>query len=303
MTLLIAMVDRERAVMVADRRLTANGMLIDDDSNKAGVLACTDGRVAVAFTGLAEVAPTRTGARRTAPPTPGEFVTQWWLAEALSKCAEPDRQLLPTLGRFMDEATRRFSKPPLPGLGASKGLTVIFAGYTFEGAPRACLYAFSNLENRKVVTGEFKPVHQLRDKRPPQGPAVLVAFEGTTDGIPLGTEADLAALLSEGRPSAALVNKGVDVIRRAAASLKSGGVVGKTCTSVVLPADPSMAATFSYHTEQATDSIRGAFLVAATPDSVVTFIEPETRVADASGVPVKVVSRVGRNERCPCGSG
>jgi uncharacterized protein YchJ len=43
--------------------------------------------------------------------------------------------------------------------------------------------------------------------------------------------------------------------------------------------------------------------VAATDNGVFSTIEPEMGMVDASGVPMKVVPRVGRNERCACGSG
>jgi hypothetical protein len=53
MTLIVALMAPAQAILVSDRRLTKNGQLVDDEKNKATVLVCADGRVAVAFTGLA----------------------------------------------------------------------------------------------------------------------------------------------------------------------------------------------------------------------------------------------------------
>lgn len=56
MTLILAFANREIAVLLADRRISSNGRLIDDEYNKLVVLCCHDARVALAFTGLAQMA-------------------------------------------------------------------------------------------------------------------------------------------------------------------------------------------------------------------------------------------------------
>jgi len=55
MTLIIAAGNPDQFVQVSDRRLTANGVVQDDESNKAIVLNCANARLSIGFTGLAKV--------------------------------------------------------------------------------------------------------------------------------------------------------------------------------------------------------------------------------------------------------
>lgn len=75
MTLLLGLVNRQQAILVSDRRLSVNGRVVEDDSNKAGILVCRDAHVAFGFTGLAQDV---------------RFVTRRWLTEALMESVEPD---------------------------------------------------------------------------------------------------------------------------------------------------------------------------------------------------------------------
>ena len=60
MTLIISILTKESTIQVSDRRLSANNQLVDDDSNKAGVLECVDGFFLYGFTGLAKAQDFRT---------------------------------------------------------------------------------------------------------------------------------------------------------------------------------------------------------------------------------------------------
>ena len=53
MTLLMSLFGDDYVLLVADRRLTNNGKLIEDESNKAGTAVFEDATLAFAFTGLA----------------------------------------------------------------------------------------------------------------------------------------------------------------------------------------------------------------------------------------------------------
>ena len=53
MTLIVALGNTEQVIQISDRRLTCDGKLIDDESNKCGVLFCLNARMAFGFTGLA----------------------------------------------------------------------------------------------------------------------------------------------------------------------------------------------------------------------------------------------------------
>jgi hypothetical protein len=71
MTLILTLGNCDQIIQLADRRLTVNGRLQDDELNKAGIFICANARLAFGFTGLAR--------------THG-FETQRWLLSALSEC-------------------------------------------------------------------------------------------------------------------------------------------------------------------------------------------------------------------------
>ncbi len=64
----------EQVIQISDRRLSADGRLVEDESAKAGVLTCSNARLAFGFTGLARM---------------GHFSTRDWLLDALYDCGPP----------------------------------------------------------------------------------------------------------------------------------------------------------------------------------------------------------------------
>ena len=70
MTFILTLGNGDQVIQLSDRRLTVDGTLHDDESNKAGVLISDDARLAFGFTGLARI---------------GSFATQQWLAAALNE--------------------------------------------------------------------------------------------------------------------------------------------------------------------------------------------------------------------------
>ena len=75
MTLLVSILNTEFAILLADRRLTSGGNLVDDHYNKLTVLCCHNARVAIAFTGLAQA---------------GTFDTSEWMMSYLNKVGDVD---------------------------------------------------------------------------------------------------------------------------------------------------------------------------------------------------------------------
>jgi hypothetical protein len=57
MTLILALLNRDQAVLASDRRVTHDGRLVDandDEYDKTAIVTFEDARLAVAFTGLAK---------------------------------------------------------------------------------------------------------------------------------------------------------------------------------------------------------------------------------------------------------
>ena len=115
MTFILALGNREQFIQVSDRRLSWNGKLVDDESNKAGILLCKDARQVFGFTGLAKY---------------GKFDTRHWLLNALYECCPPDYRINQIMLRLRERATRDFQfLPALKGLDPRrKRLSIMFSG-------------------------------------------------------------------------------------------------------------------------------------------------------------------------------
>lgn len=302
MTLIVGLANRQHAILVSDRRLTRNGVPYDEESNKAAVFHCGDGRFAVAFTGLAEWGPRAPW--KDGPPPPGHFLARWWLLNALPESAPPDYLSIPSIERFSARATRDIMA--LPGLrSADKALSVMFAGFVYDESPRACGCVVSNFEwNPGGIPGDTFAVKGWREKRPGDGNPAGVFMAGMTAGVSEERQRALMKLLEEDAPAATLTGKAVQLIREAAESPASRNLIGKQCTSILLPADPAEQPSLQYHSADVTLAIRGvSFIVTRQPGELVAYDEPEVTVSDTpGGPPLRLVPKVGRNKPCPCGS-
>ena len=293
MTLLLGMMNRRQAVLLADRRLTVNGRLVDDESNKAATLVCRDARLAVAFTGLARA---------------GSFVTRRWLLDALAGAAEPECLVKPLLDRFTKAATETFRtlRTERP---SDKRLTVLCVGYVYdETEPRGMLALISNFEGVQrapalLPEAEFT-VEYLLEKRPAEPNLGLLMAAGMEHAL---TERDFAALqelLRADKPANAVVGKALESLRKAADSPAAHKAIGKQCSSVVLPSNPEEAASVEYHSAVRSHVVYGVSHVEARGGEfgIYEIAEPESgmTIGDAP-VPLRG-PRLRRNEPCWCGA-
>ena len=116
MTLILGLANQQQVILISDRRLSVNGKVVEDESNKAATLNLQDARLAVGFTGLARA---------------GRFQTRRWLLEALLESANPDYQMESTIRRFCNRATQDFAEIVLRRK-SDKRLTVVLAGYLLQ---------------------------------------------------------------------------------------------------------------------------------------------------------------------------
>ena len=93
MTLIIAVGNSDQFIQVSDRRLTLNGVIKNDDSNKAFIFNCANARLSIGFTGLAQA---------------GKFNTRDWILSALNECGPPDYTAEKIIERFTARATNDF---------------------------------------------------------------------------------------------------------------------------------------------------------------------------------------------------
>jgi SEC-C motif len=293
MTLILGLANQQQVILISDRRLSANGKIVEDESNKAATFNLQDARLAVAFTGLARM---------------DNFQTRRWLLAALLDSANPDYQMEPTIKRFCNHATQDFAKIAVPRK-LDKRLTVVLAGYCYNEMPPRCYYwLISNFEGfdscGSEPLNEFR-THWYRDRRPSEESYSLIFTAGIH--VPVSqTDADsLRTLLQENRPASALVGKGVEVLRAIAKSPLSKKLVGQQCTSIVLPSSPDVEGSLEYHSGTPRTKLFAPSIIEARGRHAAFVIDsPEVEIRDRSGRPLVLsVPKVGPNQSCRCGSG
>lgn len=283
MTLITVLMAPTQAVLVSDRRLTRNGQLFDDETNKAAVLFCADGRVAVAFTGLAIA---------------GRFETSRAMLRVLAQAGEPDHLLLPTIQRFKIGMSEEIKKLNISA--KDKHLRFIFAGYRYaQSTATPVLIQVTNVFDKSHAAQKHASDDFLLMAWRNQAPFGSFGF-GMTAGVSPVDRARLNKLLLQERPAEALVNKAVDTIWNAADSPKSKNLVGKQCMSIVVPIRGGVIA--HYHSAKLKNKLYLPSSVVSTPNASFTSQGGTIEQLDVTGVPL-VVPKVERNRPCPCGSG
>jgi hypothetical protein len=293
MTLILGLANQQQVILISDRRLSDNGKVVEDESNKAATFNLQDARLALAFTGLARA---------------GTFQTRRWLLAALLDSANPDYQMEPTIKRFCTHATQDFAKIVVPRK-LDKRLTVVLAGYCYNEMPPRCYYwLISNFEGfDNDVTeplDEFR-TRWWRNRRPSEEPYSLIFTAGVHTPVSQPHTESLRTLLQEHKSASALVGKGIEILRTIAKSPLSKKLVGQQCTSIVLPSSPDASGSLEYHSGNLRTKLFAPSIIEARGRNAACVIDsPEVEIRHSSGRPlVLAVPKVGPNQPCPCGSG
>lgn len=141
MTLILSIGNTDQVIQISDRRLSMSQKVITDDSNKATVLVCRNGRFAVGYTGIA------LSRHKT-------FRTQEWLINSFMDCASPDYAIYELSERFKKKASYDFKHIPfLKGLSPSaKRLSVMLSGYlTHRSRPLIANIIVTNFQDFSQV--------------------------------------------------------------------------------------------------------------------------------------------------------
>jgi hypothetical protein len=294
MTLILACLNPKNAIVVADRRRTSpGGGFQDDESAKGALLVCDDGRLAVAYTGLARTT---------------RFDTEEWLLRALLAGAAGASRVEHTIARFTELATERFARLPISAIDMR--LSVVGVGFEVGpgGTPQPIAVRVTNSEPFKKpiqasASGEFESTI-LRVK--PGGEPVHVFAAGIAAGLDNRGMERLRQMTAEERPSHAIVNKAIEVLQAAADSPKSRGTVSKQGNSVVvdsttLDADPELGDYFAGINSR---TAHFANLVDTRSGAGHAIKGASLGVAPGhTGRPIIVARSTSRNAQCPCGSG
>ncbi len=287
MTLILALANEEYVIQIADRRLTSNGKLINDDSNKSAYIVTDDSQMLVGFTGLAEYE---------------SFLTRRWILDTLSK--SKSREIREVFEEFRENATEYFnSNSQLKNVSRKhKRLTVMFTGFVGSGLIGNCIISnyqdFESGEDSSECFDEFRIYPEISDFNT-LNKTTFVQRVGAWGAMTDSDERALRAMLLNKKPRKAIVNKAVSLIRKMSERPKSGGTIGKQINSICLEKSTIWPVS-QYHTSKVSNEIYLSDMIdlrSATPDIQISDIKFEV-----SGHPVSI-PKVGRNYPCPCSSG
>jgi len=287
MTLILTALNDRYAVQLSDRRLTSNGMMVDDEANKAIAVQAPDARFSVAFTGLARA---------------GSFATRDWLMEAIKDAAS----VYTTAPQLVDQvaiiATKTFTENrAIPGVAdRNRRLDIVFAGFGYLLDPPIAWHAqISNLQPDGSL-GDFRTDFHL-EHRPNKRPPTLLYTGGYDVAWNKEDERIIRRAVAKAHAGAdmasVLHSRAVKIADRPA----SKSMIGKQFDSIIIDRDGGTT-TLAYESDVVKSEARFAATISITGAGQVTMTKDSFIRTEGTASPV-AVPRVHRNAPCPCGSG
>jgi SEC-C motif len=280
MTLILAVSTADYIVQVSDRRLTRGSRVNTDEANKAATVSMSNRRYVLGFAGLASV---------------GDFSTSDWLVD---QCYEFAKSSLSTpslkLDRFAETIKEQIqdiynSEPVRSVARKDDAMYILITGFAESGQPEYAIVANRSAFNCLGTDFRRREFRSFSGTFP--SPLLLI---GQPTAVAATDTNDLLALAQQNKPQSALIGKAEETIRSAAGR---SNAIGKQLSSVVLPREFNQAISTKYHSLQATKVVH-------SPDQTIV---GENNVSAVKGLTLTldqpVVSPVGKNRLCPCGSG
>ena len=270
MTLLVGLSGPSISGLVADRRITSQGVLVDDEFNKTTVLFCDDAKLAIAFTGLA---------------TWADFDTQKWLTGTLSSIGKSHHHIADILEEFTRMATERFMTLSAP----DRRLAVMFVGYVYwEKIPSNVIYVVSN----------FGATDNSFSRTSTNTGEAIVEVAGCERAVSSKDTGLLEQALRLAPSKAAIIQKAVRLVQNVATTTRSAGLVGKQCNSISMFAARDTMVSATYHSAHKTGHAYGCSVVIATSTGQMC-----VESVEIMGGSVLAGPKIGKNNCCWCGSG
>jgi SEC-C motif len=290
MTFAIVVANADQVVQVNDRRLTADGQMVDDSSNKAGHAVCDDASFLYCFTGLARVG--------------DGYITSRWLLDALYDAAQRSHKYRDIWHALAEEATTFFrSSPYLRHLSTrARRLTVMLTGYSSDeyiiNALISNFQDFTQFIDYPEARDEFS-VHAERSKCPAGENPTMIQAIGQFHALTRQDELELRQMIERRAPAEAIRQKAIALVQEISDRPQTSGAVGKKVTTARLQRLDPLVPVAGYASDEVEERIHLLDQVNLRSGA------PKLLIADAQiSAPLPVVfPRVHRNAPCPCGSG
>lgn len=297
MTLILSLANRDNIIQMSDRRLTANGVVVDEDSGKSGTLFCTNGRFAFGFTGIARA---------------DNLEIRRWILDTLLESGPPDYAAGNVFKRFKKNATDCFKKNQILRQLSPKDrrLTIMFTGYLYTHSPPMIGCAIisnciNQAENVKATNSwdEFVVSYTSEKKDRKEN----ISFIQRVGAWPAMNESDVSSLKSllEGKKSyKALIEKATSLMLQMSDRPGSRGTIGKQITWIRIPSGISESVESGYYSNIPTHTVFMPSSVTIISDKKKGYYEePSVTAIDPISTPPMAVPKVHKNAPCPCGSG
>lgn len=276
MTLLVALANKDIAILVADRRISCDGKILNEEYNKLCVLFCNDAKLSIAFTGIATV---------------GSFSTADWLEETLYDISTNFQEIAGILVELQSRLQAKIQTIQV----ADKRLTILFSGFVYWSAvPEPRIYVLSNFEQ----TGVIQDIFALRSISINANSPQLVELAGATSQIPEKTIHTLRSLLTKDLLPNDIVRFSVNHLQIAARSSASLNAIGEQCNVAILLAPVDTVVTSTYHTAKLSTRSYGANVVVALTGGRSRFGGPQLFGPSTLAGP-----EIHKKSPCWCGSG
>ncbi len=295
MTIILALGNSDQIVQVCDRRLSYDGKLVEDEANKGGILVCSNARLAYGFTGLAKC---------------GGFDTQRWLVQNLTNLGPPDFTAKSLLDRLKERATENFASIDdlVKARAEVKRLTIMFSGYLYHHSPPLAGFAvlsnfqdFDTMCDSEQARDSFKSWFWSQETSRSED-FTFVQCVGFLQATKAADGIALEKLLKQRKPARAIIKKAVEIIRQMAERPEAHGTIGKQLLSITLPRELGCQPISEYHSMAPKPTIFLSPVTVATKRMSAS-VELQLTIVDENKNPVPIIAKVGRNKRCPCGSG
>lgn len=284
-TLILGVVCPTYGVLVADRRYTPQENAADDERNKIVTVAGDNGRLAVAFTGLARVGTI--------------FNTNDWIVDALYEALNPHGDIHRMLEETRAAAEAAFAR--LPPHARKETLSLVGVGFSYaSGYALPLFFVITNDRSQQIIDWSqfadkrFGLTLGTNDSRRHED-ALMLAY-GWTQAVSDEELNNVQNVARANKSAVILKEKAAGLIQVAARRPAAEGRIGLQCGAAIVPAEPSGGIE--------TDYIVGAnSSVVYMPSHVTTHaVFKNARLWSDDGSPV-AVPKAGRNAACPCGSG
>lgn len=288
MTLSLALLTEDYVIAVTDRRITSGKRLVTEEHDKTFSLFTNDARLAVSFSGLAGSA---------------GFLTHHFLVTETQAAGAPDFTANGVAERLCDRLTETFRvHSDLKGLSKNEQrLSVMFAGYRYAPEPIGIYAIISNFENPRLKTSQAEASSVFSVFRGTLGDHPVTIGVGNLNGVSPIDMVELRTSTGTLAPRASTFRM-VAAIRRAADHTYSQGTVGKQLTSILIRPDITEGVSSDYHVAKTRRGSVMPSVVWAMSDQQAVISNISIKPVEPSTPPMSV-PKVGRNKRCPCGSG